>query len=265
MKEAITKNVYELAKERIDFIFKEFDNIYVSFSGGKDSGVLLNLCIDHIRKNKLNRKIGVYFMDYEVQYKMTIDYVERIFEANKDILEVYRICVPFRVTTSTSMYQSYWRPWEEEKKDIWVRPMPENAYTADQFFQQNEVQTTIPVRAALQRHFGYFIQHHLPEFFLDIQVFRHLQRIICRRHARNPLRFIREVGTSIQIRLYLDAVMRIGTFAKQSSFTGTQVDSLLIKRIISRQSGFVIQQILDGDIRLVCSTQKGQIGRNSIG
>ena len=75
MKEAITKNVYELAKERIDFIFKEFDNIYVSFSGGKDSGVLLNLCIDHIRKNKLNRKIGVYFMDYEVQYKMTIDYV----------------------------------------------------------------------------------------------------------------------------------------------------------------------------------------------
>ena len=26
-------------------IFKEFDNIYVSLSGGKDSGVLLNLCM----------------------------------------------------------------------------------------------------------------------------------------------------------------------------------------------------------------------------
>ena len=40
-----TKNVYELAQERLKVIFNEFDNIYVSFSGGKDSGVLLNMCI----------------------------------------------------------------------------------------------------------------------------------------------------------------------------------------------------------------------------
>ncbi len=133
MKETTAKNVYQLAQERLDIIFKEFDNVYVSFSGGKDSGVLLNMCIDYIRSHKLNRKLGVYFMDYEVQYKMTIDYVERIFEANKDILDVYRICVPFRVATSTSMYQSYWRPWEEDKKDIWVRPMPNDATTADNF------------------------------------------------------------------------------------------------------------------------------------
>ena len=49
------KNVYELVQERLDMIFKEFDNIYVSFSGGKDSGVLLNLCIDYIRKHNLKR------------------------------------------------------------------------------------------------------------------------------------------------------------------------------------------------------------------
>ena len=48
-----TKNVYELAQERLKVIFNEFDNIYVSFSGGKDSGVLLNMCIDYIRKNNL--------------------------------------------------------------------------------------------------------------------------------------------------------------------------------------------------------------------
>ena len=30
-----TKNVYELAQERLKVIFNEFDNIYVSFSGGK--------------------------------------------------------------------------------------------------------------------------------------------------------------------------------------------------------------------------------------
>ena len=62
-----SKNVYELTQERLRVIFDEFDNIYVSFSGGKDSGVLLNLCIDYIRRNNLKRKIGVFHMDYEIQ------------------------------------------------------------------------------------------------------------------------------------------------------------------------------------------------------
>ena len=83
-----TKNVYELAQERLKVIFNEFDNIYVSFSGGKDSGVLLNMCIDYIRKNNLKVRLGVFHMDYEIQYKMTIDYVDRMLEANKDILDV---------------------------------------------------------------------------------------------------------------------------------------------------------------------------------
>ena len=89
---AVSKNVYELAQERLELIFKEFDTICVSFSGGKDSGVLLNLCIDYIRRNNLKRKLCVFHMDYEIQYTVTIDYVDRILEANKDILEVYRVC-----------------------------------------------------------------------------------------------------------------------------------------------------------------------------
>ena len=128
-----TKNVYELAQERLKVIFNEFDNIYVSFSGGKDSGVLLNMCIDYIRRNNLKIRLGVFHMDYEIQYKMTIDYVDRILEANKDILDVYRVCGPFRVSTCTSMYQSFWRPWEDNKKDIWVRSMPKKAMKKEDF------------------------------------------------------------------------------------------------------------------------------------
>ena len=35
-------DVYEAFQRRMDFIFQEFDNIYVSFSGGKDSALLLH-------------------------------------------------------------------------------------------------------------------------------------------------------------------------------------------------------------------------------
>lgn len=128
-----SKNVYELTQERLTMLFKEFDNIYVSFSGGKDSGVLLNLCIDYIRRNNLNIKLGVFFMDYEVQYDHTIAFVNRFLEQNKDVLEVYRICVPFKVRTCTSMYQHYWRPWDEALRDIWVREMPEGVMKAGDF------------------------------------------------------------------------------------------------------------------------------------
>lgn len=33
----VLQNVYEQTQERLGIIFKEFDNIYISFSGGKDS------------------------------------------------------------------------------------------------------------------------------------------------------------------------------------------------------------------------------------
>ncbi|MDR0768744.1 MAG: DUF3440 domain-containing protein [Dysgonamonadaceae bacterium] len=134
------QNVYELAMSRIEILFREFDNIYVSFSGGKDSSVLLNLCIQYIRDNNLNVKIGVFHMDYEIQYKDTLQYVDRVLRTNSDIIEVYRVCVPFKVITCTSMYQTYWRPWDDDYKDCWVREMPPDCYTKEDFpFYSNEI------------------------------------------------------------------------------------------------------------------------------
>lgn len=126
-------NVYEATIKRLEMIFREFDNISVSFSGGKDSSLLLNLCVKYIRDNHLNRKISVLHLDYEAQYEMTTKYVDEVLSDNCDILDVYRVCVPFKVTTCTSMHQSYWRPWEEDKQDIWVRSLPTNAITKKHF------------------------------------------------------------------------------------------------------------------------------------
>ena len=119
-------NVYEASKERLSVIFKEFDNVYVSFSGGKDSGVLLNLCIDYIRENLPGRKLGVFHIDYEAQYQMTTDYVDLEFSKNLDIIMPYRICMPIAAKCATSMYSDHWIPWDAEKEELWVRPLPDN-------------------------------------------------------------------------------------------------------------------------------------------
>ena len=126
-------NVYEQTQVRLGKIFDSFDNVYVSFSGGKDSSLLLFLCIDYIRKHCPGRKLGVFHMDYEVQYNETLRFVDEVLSSNQDILEVFRVCVPFKVSTCTSMHQRYWRPWDEEMKDGWVREMPKGAYTGKDF------------------------------------------------------------------------------------------------------------------------------------
>lgn len=45
IREYAEQNVYMALQERLHLIFEEFDNIYISFSGGKDSGLLLNLLL----------------------------------------------------------------------------------------------------------------------------------------------------------------------------------------------------------------------------
>ncbi len=131
--ESLRSSVYDVTQERLARLFDEFDNIYVSFSGGKDSGVLLSLCIDYIRRHNLNRKLGVFHIDYEAQYQETMNYVDRMLASNTDILEVYRACVPVKVPTCASMFQEYWRPWEESARSLWVREKPSDCYGRDDF------------------------------------------------------------------------------------------------------------------------------------
>lgn len=133
MKKNYNMNVYQATQERLKYIFDNFDHVYLSFSGGKDSGVMLNLCIQYIKNNNLKRKITLMHLDYEAQYEMTTNYVKEMEDEFSDILNVYHICVPFKVHTCTSMYQSYWRPWDDVMKDVWVRELPDNAMTKEAF------------------------------------------------------------------------------------------------------------------------------------
>lgn len=122
-------DVYQALRERLRRIFCEYDYVYLSFSGGKDSGVLLNACVEHIRQ--YGGRMGVFHMDYEVQYSLTTAYVDEMLSLNRDILDVYRCCVPFKVSSAASMYQRFWRPWDPCVR--WVREMPGECLGAEAF------------------------------------------------------------------------------------------------------------------------------------
>ena len=128
MKKYLEKNVYEALQDRLKFIFDNFDNFYVSFSGGKDSGLLLNMVLSYKRRNKIAKKIGVFHQDFEAQYQTTTDFVSRMFENNLRDIEPYWVCLPMGSRCAVSNYQMYWYPWDPDKEELWVRPMPKMPY-----------------------------------------------------------------------------------------------------------------------------------------
>lgn len=121
-------NVYDALQQRFAYIFQEFENIYVSFSGGKDSGLLLNLILDYKRRNNITKKIGVFHQDFEAQYSVTTKFVEKMFEDNLADIEPYWVCLPMATRTALSSYEMYWYPWDDQKEELWVRPMPDKPY-----------------------------------------------------------------------------------------------------------------------------------------
>lgn len=129
-REYLSKNVFEALQERFHFLFNEFDNIFISFSGGKDSGLLLNLLLDFRKKYYPNKTIGVFHQDFEAQYSVTTEYIEKTFSQleKEENVELYWVCLPMATRTALSSYEMYWYPWDDTKEEIWVRPMPKHPY-----------------------------------------------------------------------------------------------------------------------------------------
>lgn len=113
------KDILTAARERIIYIFDEFENIIVSISGGKDSTVLAHLALTEA--NKRNRRIGLFFLDEEVVYDSTIkqvDYLMNMFPENTNKLWMQ---IEFNLTNATSFEDAYLRCWEKGKHKIWMR------------------------------------------------------------------------------------------------------------------------------------------------
>ena len=125
-------DVLTAAKERIEYIFDTFSKVYVAFSGGKDSTVMLHLTMDEaIRRNQ---KVGILFVDFEGQYKLTIDHILEMEKLYHDNIEMFWVALPITLRNAVSVYEPKWTCWEPSRKNDWIRKPPKIAITDQNFF-----------------------------------------------------------------------------------------------------------------------------------
>lgn len=120
-KKYLEKNVLEATRDRLQIIFENFENVYFSFSGGKDSSVMVQLA--NMVAKQMNRKFDLLFIDLEAQYRYTIEHVEELKQLSQ-IRDFYHITLPIALRNAVSVLQPKWICWEEESKSLWVRDMP---------------------------------------------------------------------------------------------------------------------------------------------
>jgi predicted phosphoadenosine phosphosulfate sulfurtransferase len=128
----LKENVYQASVERINYTFDNFEKIYLSFSGGKDSTVMLHLVMEEAIKR--NVKIGLLIVDLEGQYKLTIDHISACVEMYKENLDVYWVCLPVHLRNAVSVFQPFWKCWDREVEKDWIRQVPKLGITDEKYF-----------------------------------------------------------------------------------------------------------------------------------
>lgn len=125
-------SVLEAARQRVAWTFDRFESVYVAFSGGKDSTVMLHLVGAEARRR--GRRFGLVFLDLEGQYKATITHVAKCFADYADCSDPYWIALPLHLRNAVSVYQPFWLAFDPEQKDAWIREPPPFAITDESVF-----------------------------------------------------------------------------------------------------------------------------------
>jgi len=119
------KNVLEAAKERIAYTFDECEKVYISFSGGKDSTVMLHLVMDEaIRRG---RTVGVLIIDLEAQYRATVDHIQTCVDMYRNYIDLHWVCLPLNLRNAVTNFEPQWTCWDDDLPHLWVRDKPADA------------------------------------------------------------------------------------------------------------------------------------------
>lgn len=133
MKIFLNENVFDKAIERLNFLFDEFDQIIVSFSGGKDSTLTMEMALK-VAEERNRLPLKVMFLDQEAEYGMVIDYMRRVMADPR--VEPLWLQVPIKLFNATSMDNPWLNCWHPDEE--WMRPqedisVKENIFGTDRF------------------------------------------------------------------------------------------------------------------------------------
>ena len=131
-KKTLGINVLEAARARISWTFDTFAKVYLSFSAGKDSTVMLHLVAEEAIKR--GRKFGLLLVDLEGQYKFTIDHAEKLYGKYEVSVIPYWVCLPISLRNAVSVYEPKWICWDKDKESDWIRRPPACGITDESFF-----------------------------------------------------------------------------------------------------------------------------------
>ena len=95
--------VLEASRKRVEKVFDDFEKIYISFSGGKDSSVMTHLVMEEAKKR--NKKVGLLIIDLEAQYKDTIIHIENMVNEYWDYIDLHWVCIPMLLRNAVSQFE----------------------------------------------------------------------------------------------------------------------------------------------------------------
>ena len=125
VKRRLGMTVLDAARQRIGWVLDTFPRVYVSFSGGKDSTVLLHLAAEAARHR--GRTIGVLIVDLEGQYRLTIDHIAACLDLHRDVIEPYWVALPINLRNAVSAFEPQWLCWDPARRADWIRePHPDS-------------------------------------------------------------------------------------------------------------------------------------------
>ena len=131
----LKQNVFQAAKERISYIFDEFENILIGFSGGKDSTATLFTALE-VAEERGRLPLDVCFVDQEAEWGAVVDYM-RLIKADPRINLIW-IQAPIKLFNATSPENPWLYCWDKDNENDWMRKrepdsIKENNFKTDRF------------------------------------------------------------------------------------------------------------------------------------